>query len=132
MYSHSLHQLSISHTQGQCVSLLNALITREVAQSSFETLFRGNSLTTKAVDVYMKMIGHEYLQMVLSDTIRTVFATKHSCEIDPSKLQKGESVAANAPVLLNLLRQVITNIFTSSKQVHSEEEREERESVCKS
>lgn len=42
------------------------------------TLFRGNSLTTKVVDEFMKKVGMAYLQRTLQSIIDEVLATVES------------------------------------------------------
>ena len=56
-------------------------------------LFRGNSLSTKAIDHYMKYIGGEFLKDVLSAPIKSVYeraARGESCEIDPTRLDRND------------------------------------------
>ena len=59
------------------------------------TLFRGNCLAIKIVEETMKLKGHAYLTETLKPLIDQVLGSKHSCEIDPSRLQPGESLEAN-------------------------------------
>ena len=46
-----------------------------------ETLFRGNTLTTKLIDQYMKMVAIPYLQQTINDVIMKIMECKQSCEV---------------------------------------------------
>ena len=50
--------------------------------------FRGNSLATKAMEAYMKLVGENYLQDTLADVISGIVesAQLKDCEIDPLKV----------------------------------------------
>ena len=50
--------------------------------------FRGNSLATKAMEAYMKLVGENYLQDTLADVISSVVesAAVKDSEIDPLKV----------------------------------------------
>ena len=47
-----------------------------------ETLFRGNTLTTKLIDQYMKMVAIPYLQGTIRDVVMKIMECKQSCEVD--------------------------------------------------
>ena len=68
-------------------SFLSLLAEKEIADSTKdETLFRGNSLATKCIDQYMKIIGLAYLKKVVKPLIDRVFSEAKDCEIDPTKV----------------------------------------------
>ena len=50
--------------------------------------FRGNSLATKAMEAYMKLVGESYLQDTLADVIGAIVETASTkdCEVDPMKV----------------------------------------------
>ncbi|TKR72553.1 hypothetical protein L596_019983 [Steinernema carpocapsae] len=63
------------------------LVMAEVDQLDNDHLmFRGNSLATKAMEAYMKLVGDEYLQNTLGAFVRTVLESEESCEVDRTKL----------------------------------------------
>lgn len=72
------------------------------------TIFRGNTLVSKCIDELMKLVGHHYLRSTLKPTLDLIFRERKPCEIDPTKLQPGESREAN---LCNL--KVFYNVLTS-------------------
>ncbi|KAJ3137521.1 Ras GTPase-activating protein 1 [Geranomyces variabilis] len=72
--------------------------------SDANILFRGNSIATKILDQYMKMVGGGYLHSTLQSLIRGVYTSKESCEVDPSRLvsgKEGDQVKRHWKRLLN-------------------------------
>lgn len=53
-------------------------------------LFRANSLTTKVIDLYMKIVGMPFLHSTLTDIVMEVYGNKESCEVFSSSSSKGE------------------------------------------
>lgn len=51
------------------------------AEDKVATLFRGNSLASKGMDQYMKMIAIPYLHTTVGDAIKRLFDDKRSCEV---------------------------------------------------
>ena len=51
-----------------------------------ETLFRGNTLTTKLMDQYMKMIAIPYLQQTIKSVILKIMESKQCCEVKKNLL----------------------------------------------
>ncbi|KAK5668243.1 hypothetical protein QVD99_005279 [Batrachochytrium dendrobatidis] len=66
-------------------------------------IFRGNTLATKVVDQYMKAVGAEYLQSILSPLIAAVYENGESCEADPTRLDSFESAKKNVKRLLQFV-----------------------------
>ena len=44
-------------------------------------LFRGNSLATKAMEAYQKLVGEQYLQWLLRDIVRQIVDDAEDCEV---------------------------------------------------
>lgn len=63
----------------QIEQLIDVLANYEAGiTTDANTLFRGNSLTTKVVDEFMKKVGMAYLQRTLQSIIDEVLATVES------------------------------------------------------
>ena len=58
-------------------------------------LFRGNTLTTKLIDCYQKLVAKDYLKSILVPTIERVYSLKKALELDPNKVEKGDMVGKN-------------------------------------
>ncbi|ORX55529.1 hypothetical protein BCR36DRAFT_188243, partial [Piromyces finnis] len=80
---------------------IKTLVSLEIKNTDDPNIiFRGNSLTTKIIDQYMKLIGNRYLNNTLKRQVQNVYATKESCEVDPSKIDKSEDIKKHWKKLL--------------------------------
>ncbi|KAM3867857.1 rasGAP-activating-like protein 1 [Diretmus argenteus] len=78
--------------QGLVVPFLDYLNTREVNHTSDpNTLFRSNSLASKAMEQFMKAVGTLYLHEVLKPIINRIFDEKKYIELDPCKIDLNRS-----------------------------------------
>ncbi|KAF9332087.1 hypothetical protein BG006_005063, partial [Podila minutissima] len=103
----SKNVLRILEGKGLAVLWLNTLIDEEIAEAlptRVNTLFRGNTLLTKALDAYMRLVGTEYLDDTLGDILRAICKNKVACEVDPSKLEKHEDLKTQWRILMNHTR----------------------------
>lgn len=82
----------VLHKQKLANDFLCELVMSEVdSLDNDHLMFRGNSLATKAMEAYMKLIADEYLQSVLGDFVNSVLSSNESCEVDPLKLNGASS-----------------------------------------
>ncbi|KAF9984765.1 hypothetical protein BGZ75_003695 [Mortierella antarctica] len=105
--------LRILEAKDLAVVWLNSLIDQEIAEAKparVNTLFRGNTLLTKALDAYMRMVGTEYLDDTLGDILREICKNKVTCEVDPSKLEKNEDLR-DLLLVFSHLQQRLTEKF---------------------
>ncbi|KAL2767764.1 rasGAP-activating-like protein 1 isoform 3 [Daubentonia madagascariensis] len=71
---------------------LDYLTRREVARTTdHNTLFRSNSLASKSMEQFMKLVGMPYLHEVLKPVISRVFEEKKYMELDPCKMDLGRT-----------------------------------------
>nr|XP_048678199.1 rasGAP-activating-like protein 1 isoform X3 [Caretta caretta] len=74
--------------QGLAVPFLDYLNLREVAKTTDpNTLFRSNSLASKSMEQFMKVVGMPYLHEVLKPIINRIFEEKKYVELDPCKIE---------------------------------------------
>ncbi|RLV63345.1 hypothetical protein DV515_00018366, partial [Chloebia gouldiae] len=74
--------------QGLAVPLLDYLTTHELARTTDpNTLFRSNSLASKSMEQFMKVVGLPYLHEVLKPVVNRIFEEKKYVELDPSKME---------------------------------------------
>ncbi|XP_036383530.1 rasGAP-activating-like protein 1 [Megalops cyprinoides] len=110
--------------QGLVVPFLDYLNTREVNHTSDpNTLFRSNSLASKAMEQFMKAVGMLYLHEVLKPIVNRIFEEKKYVELDPCKIElnrtrrisfKGAvSEAEVRESSVELLQGYLTNIMES-------------------
>lgn len=117
--------------QGLVVPFLDHLNMREVNRTTDpNTLFRSNSLASKAMEQFMKLVGMPYLHEVLRQIINRIFDEKKYVELDPSKIDlnkirriyfKGGHSEANVrewsqEMLKSYLSDVIDAIVSSVEQ----------------
>ncbi|KJE93622.1 hypothetical protein CAOG_04381 [Capsaspora owczarzaki ATCC 30864] len=92
-------------------------IKHTVAANDVNLLFRGNSIGTKTVEMYMKLVGQQYLTAVLKPLIKGIYDCPQSCEVDPTKLAPGEDLAANQEQLRKHLSHCFEVIFASKDRI---------------
>ncbi|GAM22712.1 hypothetical protein SAMD00019534_058870, partial [Acytostelium subglobosum LB1] len=98
----------------RCVSLITSLTDKEIEiTDNPDIIFRGNSLATKSLDLYMKLIGLKYLAGTVGPLVKKIVKANKSCEIDPTKMAKGEDVKKNGKTLLKYVREMSRAIFAS-------------------
>ncbi|KAH1180244.1 rasGAP-activating-like protein 1 isoform X1 [Mauremys mutica] len=78
--------------QGLAVPFLDYLNLREVTKTTDpNTLFRSNSLASKSMEQFMKVVGMPYLHEVLKPIINRIFEEKKYIELDPCKIERNRT-----------------------------------------
>ncbi|XP_076001523.1 ras GTPase-activating protein nGAP isoform X2 [Genypterus blacodes] len=72
-------------------------------------IFRENTLATKAIDEYMKLVGQKYLIGTLGDFITRLYASTEHCEVDPRKCP-GAELSNNQRQLRQACEEVVQKI----------------------
>ncbi|XP_074061904.1 rasGAP-activating-like protein 1 isoform X3 [Macrotis lagotis] len=74
--------------RGLAVPLLDYLNLQEVSRTTDpNTLFRSNSLASKSMEQFMKLVGTPYLHEVLKPCVNRIFEEKKYIELDPCKIE---------------------------------------------
>lgn len=113
--------LRVNIAQRRVLDRLAAMAEREVAQSegNASILFRGNTLLTKSVELYLRTVGVDFLESSIGDVIRQICKEKVEIEIDPSRLQaigRERTLAENVQDLESWTRAVWDAIYNNRHQ----------------
>ncbi|KAJ2622627.1 Ras GTPase-activating protein 1 [Coemansia sp. RSA 1358] len=95
---------------------IEALVTHELEAQTVRDpalIFRGSSVTTRAMDTLMKVSGLSFLDQMVGDVVRAVVCSDHRCEVDPAKLTVGDSIENHWVVLTQLLQALWRSIEES-------------------
>ncbi|KAL7749395.1 hypothetical protein RI367_005266 [Sorochytrium milnesiophthora] len=94
---------------------LNALTAREVEATPMSSLlFRANSMASKSLDNFMKIVASGYLTRTLQPVIKGILADGRNCEIDPARLDKNENLEENFTILEAYLKWTTERILSSA------------------
>uniref|UniRef100_A0A5K3EVP2 Ras-GAP domain-containing protein n=2 Tax=Mesocestoides corti TaxID=53468 RepID=A0A5K3EVP2_MESCO len=73
--------------ESNIATFLASLVDRELdSYDNLSLLFRSNSIGSKAVESYIKLVGTEYLQRLFRGFIESLIASPEDLEVDPSRL----------------------------------------------
>uniref|UniRef100_H3A684 Ras GTPase-activating protein 1 n=1 Tax=Latimeria chalumnae TaxID=7897 RepID=H3A684_LATCH len=96
--------------------LLRTLNDKEISmEDEATTLFRATTLASTLMEQYMKATATPFVHHALKDTILRIMESKQSCELNPSKLERNEDVNTNLAHLLNLLSELVEQIFKAAE-----------------
>ncbi|XP_020825020.1 RAS protein activator like-3 isoform X2 [Phascolarctos cinereus] len=105
----------VLHGTGKAQALVTDLGLEELAHCGGREalLFRENTLATKAIDEYMKLVGQSYLHETLGGAVGRLCASEDGCEVDPSKCP-GPALAQHQATLRQSCEDVFLSITRSS------------------
>ncbi|XP_060064301.1 ras GTPase-activating protein nGAP-like isoform X7 [Ylistrum balloti] len=93
---------------------LSDVIMAEISQLENQNLtFRGNTIGTKAMEAYMKLVGEKYLHDTLSDFVRTIIDSEDDCEVDPTKVMNPAQLNSHQRLLDMYCEMVLAKIINS-------------------
>lgn len=104
--------VGILELKGKGVSVLSTLIRKEIdSTKDLTVLFRGNSIATVALDVFMQVVGGHLLEQTLRTTIQNIFSSKQSFEIDADRADELAGVKFDAKKNLEALLEALNTVW---------------------
>eukprot|EP00122_Pirum_gemmata_P014747 Pgem_evm1s13758 len=86
--------------------------------TDINTLFRSNSLATKAYDNFLKLFGKNYLEELLQPIIDNILDNEDmNCELDPTRVAISDRIQPNVWNLQNHCSNAIETICSSLPKV---------------
>ena len=96
---------------------LNCIASKEIQRTlDPNTIFRGNSLGSKSIDHYLKLVGARYLKDVLHDVVKDIYTQNKCCELDPTRNDVGKkSDQHSLENLTSYIKLILDRIFNSAE-----------------
>ncbi|UJR24581.1 hypothetical protein I4U23_005956 [Adineta vaga] len=101
----------IAHSLSYAIPYLVDIIQAEICSTCDNSLtFRGNSIATKSMESYMKLVGKSYLHETLIHFITDIISSKNlndiDLEVDPDRLMNINNLEKNQSTLKLLCEQI--------------------------
>jgi len=107
--------MAISIANNTLIEQVQDLANREVdgSQTSHTTLFRGNTILTKIMELCMNWYGKAFLEASIGPVIRRLISEKVAIEVDPMRTTKGaKDVEKNVELLIYWCQEFWKQIYS--------------------
>ena len=109
--------MNIFKIQDIAEDILADIVVHEIASNENESLtFRGNSIATKAMEAYIKLVGDKYLEDTLRSTLQEILTSELDLEIDPIKVNNNDILYNHRQDLRNTVTIIWRRIANSHSQ----------------
>ncbi|KAJ3344112.1 Ras GTPase-activating protein 1 [Gonapodya sp. JEL0774] len=111
--------VNILMAQGKETQILAFITSEEIRRTDDpNVLFRANSLASKALDVFLKIVAADYLKTTIGSLIKTIYKNaRESLEIDPTRVSDATEIKRRWQKLLAYCSSFATAIFRSVEAV---------------
>ena len=107
--------LRVYLAEDTAVERIQQMATKEVqaATAELSVLFRGKSPLTKSLELYLRIVGEDFLQASIGTVVEELCAKRIDLEIDPTKLEprRDRSIADNVKDLSYWARWLWQSIY---------------------
>lgn len=108
------HLIHIFQARDVAEGFIRTIVQEEIDRTdSIEVLFRGNTVCTKAMDHFMKLVGSMYQREVLMPIVEVINREAASLEVQKEKMTNGEDWKRNVARLQKLTELLLQRIFQS-------------------
>ncbi|OCH96153.1 Rho GTPase activation protein [Obba rivulosa] len=119
----SSHIMSIAIAKNVLMDNIMELADREVdgTVTSHQTLFRGNTVLTKTIELFMAWYGTSFLEASIGETIRRLCADRVGIEVDPVRSGKSvKGIEKNVELLVYWCEELWTHIYEARRECPQE------------
>lgn len=112
--------ISVAIATNSLVDCICEMANKEVSETptlSHNTLFRGNTILTKTIELFMSWYGKSFLESSIGSVIRRICIEQVSIEVDPSKTPRPDrDVERNVDTLVNWCKDLWESIYRSRSE----------------
>jgi len=110
----SFSLMSVFKIQDVAEDVLAEIVVHEISSNENESLtFRGNTIATKAMEAYVKLVGEKYLEDTLRSTLLDILNSDLDLEVDPIKVNNNDILFSHRQDLRNVVTIVWKRIANS-------------------
>lgn len=112
LFSQLLLRIDLAHRR--VLHRVISLCEKEVGRTdNIATLFRGNTLLTKTIEIYMRLVGMDFLENSVGQVLRKLCEERVSIEIDPARLDSKDNLSDNVKSLEKWCEAIWDSMYNS-------------------